>query len=91
MRESLNDTFASLGTAMYATGLGSIMNLHARGARDTIRALRELLFFELLECGFFMAPRGLISLSVAVTPQMTQDFVATVRDIVKARPALFCF
>lgn len=90
LRESLNDTFASLGTVMYATGLGSIMSLHARAARDTIRALRELLFFELLEGGFYLAPRGLISLSIPVTPRMTQDLVTAIRDIVKAQPAVFC-
>ena len=89
LRDSLNDTFASLDVPLYVTGLGSIMNLHARADRDRVRALRELLFFELLERGFYIAPRGLISLSIPVTPQMTEAFVAAVRDAVTARAPVF--
>lgn len=82
LRESLNDTFASLGTVLYATGLGSIMNLHARASRELTRVMRELLFFKLLERGFYVAPRGLLSLSIPITARMTQELVAAVGEIV---------
>ena len=82
LRESLNDMFTSLGTVLYATGLGSIMNLHARASRELTRVMRELLFFKLLERGFYVAPRGLLSLSIPITARMTQELVAAVGEIV---------
>jgi glutamate-1-semialdehyde 2,1-aminomutase len=89
LRESLNDLFNALGTSLYVTGLGSIMNLHARTDRDRIRMMRELLFFELLERGFYIAPRGLITLSIPVTRKMTRELVDAVREILESKAEAF--
>jgi glutamate-1-semialdehyde 2,1-aminomutase len=89
LRESLNLMFAELGTGLRATGLGSIMNVHMSGAGDASRAARELLFFELLERGFYIAQRGLITLSLPVTDEITGLFVATAREIVESHLDVF--
>ena len=89
LRESLNDLFSALGTALYVTGLGSIMNLHARTDRDRVRMMRELLFFELLERGFYIAPRGLITLSIPVTRKMTRELIDAVREILESKAEAF--
>src|SRR5262249_20391565 len=57
LRDSLNEQFSLLDANLYATGLGSIMNLHVRADRHYARAARELLFFSLLERGFYIANR----------------------------------
>jgi len=89
LRESLNGMFAELDTGLYATGLGSIMNLHLRAERSAARAARELLFFELLERGYYIAPRGLITLSLPVTDDMTTGFVAAAREVCQSHAEAF--
>lgn len=89
LRESLNRMFAGLGSGLYVTGLGSIMNIHLRAERNHARAARELLFFELLERGFYIAPRGLITLSLLVTDEIANQFVVATREIVASHVDLF--
>ena len=87
LRISLNALFVKARARLYATGLGSIMNLHV-GAEDaaTRRDIQELLFLELLERGFYIAPRGLIALSLQVTERETAQFLEAVRDILAIHP-----
>ena len=66
LRADLNDLFATRAVPMQATGLGSMVCLQA----DEPRHL-ELLFFHLIERGLFIAPRGFISLSMAITDAHT--------------------
>jgi glutamate-1-semialdehyde 2,1-aminomutase len=47
--------------------------------------LRELLFFDMLDRGWYLARRGFIALSLAVTDRELDDFLATVRQVLAAR------
>jgi len=57
------------------TGIGSTLTIHARRrpphdgatANDRDAALQELLFLGLYERGFYVAPRGMVNLSLVVT------------------------
>jgi glutamate-1-semialdehyde 2,1-aminomutase len=46
---------------------------------------RELLFLDLLERGFYVAPRGFIALSIEVTDDDVDEFVAAVAEALAAR------
>ena len=46
---------------------------------------RELLFLDLLEQGWYAAPRGFIALSIEVTDDDVDGFVAAVTDALAAR------
>jgi glutamate-1-semialdehyde 2,1-aminomutase len=81
--------FAEQGTGLYVTGLGSIMNLHMRGEGAAARAARELLFFELLERGYYIASRGLITLSLLITDEITKQFVTATRAVVESHADVF--
>jgi len=75
LRARLNDIAASVGAAVQTTGTGSLMNLHPtnrpiRRYSDLSgidERCRELLFLDLLDEGFYVAPRGFIALSLAIT------------------------
>jgi len=90
LRDALNKEFTLLDANLYVTGLGSIMNVHVRAHRQDARVARELLFFSLLERGFYTANRGLITLSLPVTDRMTSSFIAAVRDVVETHREVFC-
>ncbi len=86
MRMRLNETFERRGAAMCATGIGSLLNVHgtrgpvhsARDLADSDHRLKELLFFHLLEAGFYIAPRGFIALSIEITDD---DVEAMITDV----------
>jgi glutamate-1-semialdehyde 2,1-aminomutase len=44
-----------------------------------------LLFLDLLERGFYVAPRGFIALSIEVTDDDVDEFVAAVAEALAAR------
>ena len=93
LRESLNARFDELGAEWQCTGLGSIMSLHPSratvlhpgdlGATDDRR--RELLFLDLLEAGYYIARRGFIALSLALSDDDLDGFVAAVSRAVTRR------
>lgn len=86
LRQALNDLFAGQAAPYRVTGLGSIMNIHpVPGTGPRAGLLRDLIFFDLLERGFFIASRGLIALSLPVSPRETETFLDAVRDILAAR------
>ena len=95
-RASLNEVFASAGVAMRFSGCGSLMNLHALPEPPTRVAdltasddrFKELLFLDLLERGYYVARRGFIALSLALTPAQLDDFVAAVAEVVALRQTL---
>lgn len=74
LRDRLNDIAAEIGVRVSASGVGSLINLHPvpgpiRSIADLSGAderLRELLFLDLLEAGYYIAPRGFIALSLAI-------------------------
>ena len=93
VRDTLNARFSELGADWQCTGLGSIMNLHpsraaVRHPGDLAAAddrRRELLFLDLLEAGYYIARRGFIALSLALSDDDLDDFVAAVTQAVTRR------
>jgi glutamate-1-semialdehyde 2,1-aminomutase len=89
LRARLNALFTARGVALQATGSGSLMNLHAttrpiRSPADLTQSddrVKELLFFGLLERGFYLARRGFIALSLLVDDHHIDRFVAAVDGI----------
>ena len=91
LRAALQSVMAPYGWT--ATGMGSMVGFHPvpgpvdspadiAGADDT---RRELLFLDLLERGWYVAPRGFIALSIEVTDDDVDGFVAAVADALAAR------
>ena len=95
-RQRLNELFERHNVALFASGSGSLMNIHpVSGPVNTIGdiadcddRIRELLFLDLLERGIYIARRGFIALSQAVTDRNLDRFVATLDDILSVRRSL---
>jgi len=85
------------GAPFCVTGLGSLMALHATSGpvrrledlHDADPRRLELLFLDLLERGVYLAPRGYLALSLAVTDSQLDGFVDAVADAVRGRSSLF--
>jgi glutamate-1-semialdehyde 2,1-aminomutase len=96
LRERLNHAFERHGVGLQATGLGSLMNLHATSAplaRPSDLAggdprVKDLLFFDLLERGIFLARRGFVALSLPFGDAEVDEFVAAMDAVAEARRAL---
>ena len=96
LRQRLNQGFEAAGVAVQATGLGSLMNLHPLagpvGSVEDLAGcdgrLRELLFLDLLEAGYYIAPRGFIALTLAVTDDELAGFERALQQIIAQRAAL---
>lgn len=96
LRDALNACFARHDVALSATGLGSLVGLHAtaapvRSALDlagTDPRVKDLLFFELIERGVWMARRGFVALSLPFGDAEVDAMVAAVDDAVTARRAV---
>lgn len=88
LRTALNTTFADAGLPMSATGLGSLLTIHATvGPVEAISdlessddRLKELLFLDLLSAGFYIARRGFIALSLDITDEHVDEFLGEVSD-----------
>ncbi|HEU5267967.1 MAG TPA: aminotransferase class III-fold pyridoxal phosphate-dependent enzyme [Jatrophihabitans sp.] len=97
LREQLNGQFASAGAPFRATGVGSLLAVHAttaevRRPEDLAGAdprLLELLFLDLLERGYYIAPRGYLALSLALSPADLDGVRAAVAEIVDTRRRLW--
>ncbi|MEM9105973.1 MAG: aminotransferase class III-fold pyridoxal phosphate-dependent enzyme, partial [Pseudomonadota bacterium] len=93
LREQLNALFQKHGVALVASGKGSLMNLHpvrgpVRRMDDIEEAddrIKELLFLDLLDRGFYVARRGFIALSLAVSDAHLDRFVSAMDDFVTIR------
>jgi glutamate-1-semialdehyde 2,1-aminomutase len=88
LRNELNAMLAQSGTGLTVTGLGSLMNFHARGDASARAMTIALLFFDLLERGFYCAPRGFVALSLPVDDQAICAFLDAMRDILRTRAAV---
>ena len=83
LRERLAEVLAASGAPFTVTGLGSLLALHPVGGpvrrladlQGADPRLLELLFLDLLEEGFYIAPRGYLALSLAVTDDQLEGFV----------------
>jgi glutamate-1-semialdehyde 2,1-aminomutase len=97
LREDLNQAFRAAAAPFTATGVGSILAIH--GTAGPVRApadlkaadprMNELLFLDLLERGYYIAPRGYLALSLALTAAQLDGFAAAVRRIIRERSALW--
>jgi glutamate-1-semialdehyde 2,1-aminomutase len=94
LRQGLQDVVAPLGWC--ATGQGSMVGLHpvpgpVRSTADLADAdprLRELLFLELLERGWYIAARGFIALSIEITDDDIENFLTAITDVFAVHPEL---
>jgi glutamate-1-semialdehyde 2,1-aminomutase len=96
LRGRLNAVFEAHGVAAHFSGTGSVMNLH--GLRGVVRrpadlagsnaALKELLYFALLERGIYMAFRGLVALSLPFDDAACERFVQALDEAVREHAAV---
>lgn len=88
-REDIQALFARLGAPFRVSGLGSIMNIHPISPSMHSADLRNLLFFELVSAGIYIAARGLIALSLSITDEDTATFLAAMEGILIKHKTLF--
>ena len=79
------------GAPVHLTGIGSLMNLH--GCRTEIRdpqdldasddRIKQLVFLDLLERGFYIARRGFVALMLPHTDEDLEAFSETMEDILE--------
>ena len=82
-RDKLNALFTQYNAPFHASGIGSLMTLHGcqeaiSNPRELYRSddrLKALLFFELLEQGFYVARRGFIALMLSVKQEQLEGFI----------------
>jgi glutamate-1-semialdehyde 2,1-aminomutase len=97
LRDGLNAAFARAGAPCCATGVGSLVALHTtpgpvrtpHDADASDDALKEIVFFDLLERGYYLARRGFMALSLAVTDEHVDGLVAAVTDVLADRAGLW--
>lgn len=95
LRLRLNRIAASVGAAVQATGTGSLMNVHPTNKpvmrysdlADIDDRRRELLFLDLLDEGYYVAPRGFIALSLALTDADLDRFADAFERVLMNRRA----
>jgi glutamate-1-semialdehyde 2,1-aminomutase len=72
LRSRLDDLFVIHDAPFSVTGVGSMMNIHADDGRRL-----ALLFHAMLDRGYYLAPRGMIALSLDVTDTHLDGFCST--------------
>jgi len=95
LRGRLNTTCK--GRRLQFTGIGSLLCAHPvngviRTAADTAAAdasLRDLLFFDMLERGFYLARRGFIALSLEIGDDEIRRFEEAVSNVLEQRAEFF--
>ena len=88
LREELARLFAATGSVLRVSGLGSLLTLDARTGPASNAEAGALLFFDLLERGFYAAPRGLIALSLAIEDVHIGAFLEAMRDLLAKRAGI---
>jgi glutamate-1-semialdehyde 2,1-aminomutase len=76
LRADLNRVAADVDVPVHASGRGSLMTVH-----HSSELAKRLLFFELLDSGHWIATRGMIALSLPVTDEECDGFVAAFEAI----------
>jgi glutamate-1-semialdehyde 2,1-aminomutase len=97
LKDDLTAAFLATDAPFQVTGVGTLLNLHP--VTGTIRKpadlaageprLLELLFLDLLERGYYLAPRGYLALSLALTSAQLDGFVRAVAAAVSERRELW--
>jgi len=97
LRRRLSQVIADIDVPFQVTGVGSLMAIHPtlvdiRRPEDldgVDARLRELLFLDLLEQGYYIAPRGYVALSLALTDEQLDGFADALGDVLGARASLY--
>jgi glutamate-1-semialdehyde 2,1-aminomutase len=90
LRARVADVLGRSSLPMCVTGMGSMFTIHTvagpvRSPADTDRAdpvLKELLFHHLIDRGIFIAARGFVAMSLAITHDDCDRFVDALTDAV---------
>ncbi len=93
LRDRLNGIADEIGVPVRSTGMGSLMNLHPTTRPITDHAgvvgaddrLRELIFLDLLDAGYYVARRGFIALQLPVTDDDLDGFANAYRTVLENR------
>ena len=93
LRVRLNQATARHGAPLRFTGIGSMLSAHvtsgevrrAEDAQAGNMAARDLLFFDLVAAGFWLARRGMMALSVALTPADVDRLVDATEEFAASR------
>ena len=88
LRDGLNKLFEETQAPLYMTGLGSVMNIQAKRDAATANKIRDLLFFDLVERGYYIARRGMVVLSLPLTDEDADGFATAMEGIVTERRAV---
>lgn len=93
LRARLNDLSMRYQVALQATGIGSLLNLHPvtgeirvpEDAASADQRLRQIIYLDLLEEGYYIAGRGYMALSLVVDDAHCDGFLAALERIVIRR------
>lgn len=93
LRGRLSELCRRHETTMQFTGRGSMMNVHmtdepVNSPADVAKgnqALRELFFFDMLEAGIWMAPRGMITVNIPIEESDCDKLVGAVEEFIQKR------
>ena len=93
LRKRLNALADEYNAPVHFTGTGSLMNLH--GCRSMVRVpeelvnsseqVKELIFLDLIESGFYIARRGFIALMLPLEDEDLEAFAITFKEILARR------
>ncbi|WOO82424.1 Beta-phenylalanine transaminase [Vanrija pseudolonga] len=78
LREKLNSAFGGAGAPFVVTGLGSINQINCHLPKDDQLPALELVYFGMLERGFWMAQRGTLALNFEITDKDVDEFVEAI-------------
>jgi glutamate-1-semialdehyde 2,1-aminomutase len=96
LREGINAVIARHEVALHTSGRGSLMTIHPSTRSITFgtglsreQALaRELIFFDLIDANQWTARRGMITLSLPITDEHCDTFLAAFDAIIEERAPL---
>jgi len=96
VRKRLNEIAADVDVPVCVTGMGTIMTLHpsqppVQSAADVATIdprLREILFLDLLDAGYYIALRGFIALSLALKETDMDGFYVAFQSVLEKRANL---
>ena len=94
----LNGVLHETKARLIVTGVGSLMMFHdaapgpvgAGSLRAEDARLKQLLYLDLLEQGYFIGPRNFLALSLEVTEAMIDDFLDALRNVIGVRRSIYC-
>jgi glutamate-1-semialdehyde 2,1-aminomutase len=87
-----------MNARLAVTGVGSLMMFHdlaagpvgAGSLRREDARLKQLLYLDLLEQGYFIGPRNFLALSLEVNEAMVDGLVEALRNVTGARHSVYC-